>query len=85
MGMTEKDTMVKELIRFLSGQLNKPEAQISTGDELKSLGLDSFRIIELVLFLEREFGISIPDHAYTPDRLKSVDTLVNMAMEFRKQ
>lgn len=83
--MADREQMEKELIRFVSGQTNRPEAQIRSEDELKSIGLDSFRIIELVLFLERKFEITIPDQAYTPDRLKSIDSLVNMAMEYGKK
>ena len=61
---------------FVSEQMNLPSEGINAVTPLKELGMDSFRIIELVLFLERRTGLSFPDHAYTPENLKSVDSIV---------
>lgn len=79
----QKDQMQIEVLRFLSNQINIPPEAINTTDELKNIGLDSFQIIEMVLFIERKFGIAIPDHAYTPGNLRSVDSIVNCAMEYK--
>lgn len=72
------------VLKFLAGQIDLPADKISVNDELKNLGLDSFRIIELVLFIERKFGIAIPDHAYTPGNLKSVHSIVECALAFNQ-
>jgi acyl carrier protein len=75
--MLNKDTLITEAKKFLSEQLNLNPESIHDNSELKSLGLDSFRIIELVLFVERRTGLVFPDHAYTPSNLKSVETIAN--------
>ena len=75
--MFDKAGLVKEANAFIISQLNIPEGHIDAGRDLKSIGLDSFRIIELVLFLERKTGKSFPDFSYTPANLKSVDSIVN--------
>ena len=80
----EKEQLQSEVLHFVSNQQNIPLTKIHLNDELKDLGVDSFQIIEMVLFIERKFGISIPDHAYTPDNLRSVDSIVNCAMEYKK-
>ncbi len=74
--MLNQNEIIVEASGFVSKQLNVPAESINSSCELKSLGMDSFRIIELVLFLERRTGLSFPDHAYTLGNLKSVDSIV---------
>ena len=78
----QREIIEKEVVQFLSQQIGLPLEKINVDDELKNLGMDSFQIIEMVLFIERKFGIAIPDHAYTPGNLKSVASIVKCAMEF---
>lgn len=79
--MPDQKIITSEAIGFIAGQLDLSPGQISADKELKSLGLDSFRIIELVLFLERKTGLSFPDHAYTPDNLRSLNSVVACFMK----
>jgi acyl carrier protein len=75
--MVNKDSIISEAKSFLSRQLEVKVELIQNNSELKSLGLDSFRIIELVLFIERRTGLVLPDHAYTPSNLKTVESIAN--------
>ncbi len=79
--MSDQNIITSEAIGFIAGQIGLSPEEISTDQELKSLGLDSFRIIELVLFLERKTGKSFPDHAYTPSNLRSLDSVVTCFMQ----
>ncbi|MEO8087749.1 MAG: phosphopantetheine-binding protein [Bacteroidota bacterium] len=78
--LNQKETVEAAKV-FLSKQLELDPASIEANRDLKSIGLDSFRIIELVLFLERKTGVAFPDHAYTPENLKSVDSIVSCLMK----
>jgi len=49
---------------------------------LSDIGLDSFSTIEMVLFLERKFGIELPDEVLTPDNIASVSALTACAISF---
>ena len=79
-----KDLIRTEMIHFLSGGDEGIARTIGPDNDLKSLGIDSFRIIELVLFLERKFELPIPEAAFTPGNLRSVDSIINCALEFAK-
>ncbi|MCX6274854.1 MAG: acyl carrier protein [Bacteroidetes bacterium] len=81
--MDQKNTM-EDAVGFISKQLDLAPEKILPNQELKSLGMDSFRIIELVLFLERRTGLSFPDHAYTPENLKSLDSIVTCFMNLNR-
>ena len=78
--MNHKD-ITADAKKFIATQLEIPEEAVHADQDLKSLGLDSFRIIELVLFLERRTQLSFPDHAYTASNLKSVNSIVECFMK----
>ncbi len=39
--------------------------------------IDSMNVIELVLFLEQQFGIQVADHEIVPDNFDSIEQLAN--------
>ncbi len=39
--------------------------------------IDSMNVIELVLFLEQQFGIQVADHEIVPDYFDSIEKLAN--------
>lgn len=43
-------------------------------------GIDSMTVVELVMFIEEEFGISIPADQLTGENLRSLHSLTNCAL-----
>lgn len=82
--MLDQKKTIGDAVGFVSKQLDLAPEQVQVQLELKSLGMDSFRIIELVLFMERKTGLSFPDHAYTPDNLRSLDSIVTCFMNLKR-
>jgi acyl carrier protein len=39
--------------------------------------IDSMNVVELVLFLEQQFGIQVADHEIVPDNFDSIEKLAN--------
>ena len=53
-----------------------PAAQWPADDvDLLDRGLDSLRVMQLLVFIEREMGVNLPDHELTPERVGSVAAL----------
>lgn len=44
-------------------------------DDLLEAGLDSMAIMRLVMFIEEQFGVTLPDHEITPDNLRTLDAI----------
>lgn len=82
--MLIKESILIEAKKFLSTQLGVSPESIPIHASLKGLGLDSFRIIELVLFIERTSGLEFPDHAYTPANLQSVESITDCFITLQK-
>lgn len=65
---------VKELI---SKQLNKPVEEITADKEIvKDLGADSLDVVEMLMSLEEEFNITVPEEDAV--NLKTVGDIVNL-------
>ena len=45
--------------------------------DLLDLGLDSLRVMQLLVFVEERLGVNLPDDEVTPERISSVDALVD--------
>ena len=65
---------VKELI---SAQLNKPVEEITEDMEVvKDLGADSLDVVEMIMSLEEEFNVSVPEDDAM--NIKTVGDIVNL-------
>lgn len=64
-----------ELLKFIRETIVSEARNIDTNTLLGSLGIDSFNLIQIILFIERHFKISLPDAVLTQDNLKSVSSI----------
>jgi acyl carrier protein len=74
------DETKKKIREILSVHLNLSTAVDKIGDETTlfgpgSLGLDSIDALELVLGIQKEFGVAIEDRAVAVRVLVSIDTI----------
>ena len=70
-----KDEIKQAIVRSLRLPISPEEIGDSTPLFGEGLGLDSIDVLELVLELERTFGVSITDEATGTKVLRSVDTI----------
>jgi acyl carrier protein len=72
---TERESVdVRARVReFLKSELNRDMAGISDAESLLEAGiLDSMSVVQLVAFLEREFGLTIGDDDLMPENFDSI-------------
>lgn len=67
--------IIDQLILFIKSDILDNNIEFKSETPFSDLGLDSMSIIELVLFIERKFGIAISEKDLIPSNLKSVNTL----------
>jgi acyl carrier protein len=74
------DAILEKITGIIAEQLDVPTDEVSPEKSFTDdLGADSLAIVELVLALEEQFGIKIPD-----DKVDSIKT-VGDAVEYIKQ
>jgi acyl carrier protein len=72
---TELHARIREFINenYANGQ------QITDDTELVRSGIvESYGIVELLLYVEEEFGINFPDEMITPDNFRNVTAIVDV-------
>lgn len=69
------ENICSELCTFLSENILSEDVQLDRNTELSNIGVDSFSLVEIILFIERKFGVVLPEEVLTPDNLLSVKTL----------
>jgi acyl carrier protein len=68
------NTVYPRLAELIAASFGIPEREINPDVTFEDLELDSLALVELVLTVEQEFGVTIGD-----DALKSQDTLAHAA------
>jgi D-alanine--poly(phosphoribitol) ligase subunit 2 len=69
--------MQKKLRDFIFGELvfvADPQ-NFGNHDDLLEAGLDSMAIMRLIIFIENEFGVTLPDIEIEPDNVRSFTAL----------
>jgi acyl carrier protein len=74
------DQRVKDIIVEQLGV--KPEQVVPTAKFIEDLGADSLDTVELVMALEEEFGIEVPDEQ--AEKLQSVNDVIKYIEETQK-
>lgn len=75
--------MFEKVRDMLAKQLNlKPEQITPQSDVVKDLGADSLDVVELLISLEDDYGISIPEDDIV--NVKTVQDIVDMMNKLQK-
>lgn len=75
--------MYEKVCKMLAAQLNIDVAAIKPESEVvKDLGADSLDVVELMMALEDEYGITLPENEV--ESVKTVQDIVDMMQKLNK-
>ena len=77
------ETEKKELCAFITNNILAGDVEVQADTILSDIGVDSFSIIEIILFIERKFGVAIPHESLTPENLVSVNALIECMNKYK--
>ena len=63
------------LCAFLQENILASDVEVTSGTELAVIGVDSFSLMEIVLFIERRFQLILPLETLTPQNTATVHNL----------
>jgi len=75
----------EELKNFICANILDAQVKIDEDDVLKDIGVDSFSIIEIVLFIERKFGVLIPDELLLPETFASIRSIAEVVKKIKQK
>ncbi len=70
-----------ELISQAASMLGMKEEDITPNTELSSLGLDSIRLMEILIFIEQQYGIRMMEAGLDAESLKTFRSLAARVAE----
>lgn len=71
----EITTIKNDILKFITDNLISSDITLTDETLLKDIGIDSYSIVEIILFIERKYGLVIPDENLIPENFKTVNAL----------
>jgi acyl carrier protein len=68
-------TIIAEIKKYIETNILSADVKIDANTNLQQAGLDSFSTVEIILFIERQYGVVIPDEKLLPDNFKTLQAL----------
>jgi 2-hydroxymuconate-semialdehyde hydrolase len=78
--------MKEELIEYIMKEfVEDPDEEIDENTPLMSSGLiDSLSIVSLVAFIDKKYGVKIPDEKGTVENFETVTKIIDIINQFKK-
>lgn len=74
-----KSMIILQMVKYLNSEIMDEPLAFDSATPFSEIGVESYDIIQLVLFIERKFGIEIPESELIPENLESIDALAACA------
>ncbi|WP_417603385.1 acyl carrier protein [Owenweeksia hongkongensis] len=71
----------EELLKFIQENLVDASLELTAKTDLHNVaGIDSMAMVEIILFIERKFGVSFSDDELNPQIFNSVEVLAEAVL-----
>lgn len=77
----DANTIITEIKKYIQNNILAENIQIDATTDLKQAGIDSFSTVEIILFIERKFGVAIPDEKLVPENFKTLQSLAATVLD----
>ena len=77
--------IIKKQVKKILGEKYLQDTNLKDNDDLLELGIDSIKIIELVIDLETEFNFEFADEKLSYETLYCIDNIVSYIHEEMKE
>lgn len=71
----QAEAIAEKLCDFLRNHIIAPGVDFKSDTGLSHLGVDSFSLMEMILFIERCYGLILPPESLTTETLATVESL----------
>ena len=78
------ETISKEIKNYIRQNITASDVAIDASTPLDDAGIDSFSIVEIILFIEQQYGVVIPDEQLVPENFRTIEALSTTVMALMK-
>ncbi len=73
----DANKITEELKKYIENNILSSDIKIDANTNLQQAGIDSFSTVEIILFIERQYGVMIPDDQLVPDNFRTLQALAS--------
>ena len=77
----DSNIIIEDIKKYIENNILSSDVKIDAATNLQQAGMDSFSIVEIILFIERQYGVMIPDDKLVPDNFKTLQALASTVKE----
>lgn len=77
----DQDIIISEIKKYIKKNILAGHVPLEAETNLKQAGVDSFSTVEIILFIERRFGVVIPDEKLVPENFETLQALSETVRE----
>lgn len=74
----EENIIVADIRKFIETNILAADIKLEAETNLQNAGVDSFSTVEIILFIERNYSIVIPDDQLVPENFKTLESLARL-------
>lgn len=73
--------IIADIKKYIEENILSGEVKIDAETNLQNAGIDSFSTVEIILFIERKYGVMIPDEKLVPENFRTLQALSKTVQE----
>jgi acyl carrier protein len=77
----DPNIIIADIKKYIETNILSADVKIDATTNLQQAGIDSFSTVEIILFIERQYGVMIPDDKLVPDNFKTLKALAATVQE----
>ncbi len=81
--LPSQETLEQQLVTLLRERLLETTVPMDAGTDLYTLGLDSMAIMQLLILVEEEYGVSLPESSLTRENFSTAQQLAQLIRAHR--
>ena len=77
----DAEIIIRDIKNYIEKNIMAENIMIDADTELQDAGVDSFSIVEIILFIEKKYGVSMPDDKLVPENFRTLRALSSTVLE----
>ncbi len=77
----DSTAIIENIKKYIEENILSGDVKIDATTNLQHAGIDSFSTVEIILFIERKYGVMIPDDKLVPDNFRTLQALADTVKE----
>lgn len=74
----DENIIIAEIKKFIETNILAGDIMLEADTILQNIGIDSFSIVEIMLFIQQNYNILIPDDQLVPENFRTLKALARL-------